>query len=169
LSVSFQRFEAPADGLIERAPSSLGALPVGETDRGEWLLPVADGEAFWIGVNAEPAAELALRVDTQREGTLDALSGRRWDGSVPDVMPIAGFIVVAGIRRADGRSWAFARRPKDDAAPACRAVALSVRNEHHHGLVEVQLIDYPGFAARTGRSPPAPINPDAGYKGYLLP
>jgi hypothetical protein len=169
LSVSFQRFEAPAGGSIQQAPSSLGALPVGENDRGEWLLPVADGEAFWIGVNAEPAAELALRVDTQRDGALDALSGKEWDVAAPQVMRVTAFVVIAGIHRGDGLLWAFARRPKSDAALASRAVSFVVRNDHHQGLIEVRLIDYPGFAAQTGRPPPAPLDPDAGYKGVLLP
>lgn len=169
MSVSFQRFAAPAGGLIQQTPSSLGALPVGETDGGEWLLPVADGEAFWMGVNAEPAADLALRVETHRDGALDALSGRRWGEPEPQVMHVTAFVVVAGIHRSDGLLWVFARRPRGDAAPACRSVALVVRNEHHQGLVEVRLVDYPSFAAQTGRPPPAPINPDTGYKGYLLP
>ena len=169
MRVSFQRFEAPAGGLIAQAPSSLGALPVGQTDRDEWLLPLADGEAFWIGLNAEPAAELAVRADAQRDGALDALSGGRWDASAPQLMRVAAFLVVAGIRRADGQLWPFARRPQTDAAPACHAVALVVRNEHHEGTVEVRLVDYAEFSARTGRPPPAPLDPDAGYKGYLLP
>jgi hypothetical protein len=169
LTISFQRFEAPAGGLIQEPPSSLGALPVGETDRGEWLLPVADREAFWIGVNAEPAAEFAVRVDTQRDGVLDALSGGRWDAPAPQVTRVAAFVIIAGIPRGDGWLWAFTRRPKGEAAPACLAVALVVRNEHHQGIVEVRLVDYPDFSAQTGRPPPRAINLDAGYKGFLLP
>ena len=47
LTISFQRFQRPVGGIIREAPPSLGALPVGENNRGEWLLPVADEEA-WI-------------------------------------------------------------------------------------------------------------------------
>lgn len=63
LHLSFQRYVAPPGGQApERLPASLGLLPVGEAD-GDLLLPLAEGEAFWIGLEAASPARLALAVD----------------------------------------------------------------------------------------------------------
>ena len=49
LLLSFQRYACPADGIVLELPTSLGALPVGAGAEG-FLLPLAEAEAFWIGV-----------------------------------------------------------------------------------------------------------------------
>lgn len=66
LHLSFQRYAAPPGGHApERVPASLGLLPVGEAD-GELLLPLAEGEAFWIGLEAAWPVRLVLAVDGGR-------------------------------------------------------------------------------------------------------
>jgi hypothetical protein len=167
LAVSFQRFQRPSAGIISDAPPSLGALPVGEGN-GEWLLPVADHEAFWIGVNAERAIELAVNARTQGGGALDVLSGRRWNARALQTFALAAFAIIAGIRRRDGTLWVLTRAPSGD-APACEAIGLFARDPRLRKLGSVRLVDYASFAERTGRAPPAALDPNAGYKGFRLP
>jgi hypothetical protein len=169
LTVSFQRFQRPSGGIIREAPPSLGALPVGEGQRGEWLLPVAEDEAFWIGVNADRAVQLAVKVETQSRGALDALSGRTWNKRAPQTISLASFAIIAGIRLDDGTLWAFARAPSGDAAPACAAMRFFARNRCLQNLAGVRLVNYISFAKHTGREPPVAIDPNAGYKGFRLP
>jgi hypothetical protein len=169
LTVSFQRFQRPAGGSLREAPPSLGALPVGEGKGGKWLLPVADDEAFWIGLNAEREVELALKVERQGGDALDALSGRTWNARAPQTIALASFAIIAGIRRDDGALWVFARAPSRDAAPACSAIGFFARNRRLRKLAGVQVVDYARFARLTGRAPPVAIDPNAGYRGFRLP
>jgi hypothetical protein len=154
--------------MVGDAPPSLGALPVGQDGHGEWLLPLADGEAFWIGINAERATELAVKVEGPQGDAFDALAGRPWDLQTAQTVVVDPFVVVAGLRRGDAL-WAFARTAADPAAPACRAISFFVRNASLPEPAIVRVVDYADFAGRTGLAPPAPLDPDAGYKGYRLP
>jgi hypothetical protein len=169
LTVSFQRFQQPADGTVREVPHSLGALPLGEGDAGEWLLPVADDEAFWIGLNAQRPIEVAIEVGTIAGRSLDALSGLAWDARAPHTVSPNSFAIVAGIRRDDDSLWAFTPVPIEDVAPACDAIRFFARNRHLWQLAHVRLVNYSNFAARTGRSPPTPIDPNSGYSGFRLP
>jgi hypothetical protein len=168
VSVSFQRFHRPPGGIISQAPPSLGALPAGQDGGGEWLLPVADGEAFWIGLNVERAAALAVKADMQQGEALDAFSGRPWAPETAQTMVVERFVVVAGLRRGD-TLWAFARSADAATAPACRAISFFQRDAGLSELAAVRLVDYADFAERTGLAPPAPIDSEAGYKGHRLP
>ena len=74
------------------------------------LLPVADDEAFWIGVNADREVELAVNVERQGEEAIDALSGRRWNTRPPQTISLVFFAIIAGIRRDDGTLWCAQRK-----------------------------------------------------------
>ncbi len=168
MSLSFQRFQWPPGGIIRDAPRSLGALPVGQDGGTEWLLPVAGGEAFWIGVNAERAVELAVKADMQQGEALDALSGRPWAPRTAQTVAVQQFLVIAGLRSRD-ILWAFSRTADDTTAPACRAISFFERDASLNELAMVRLVEYADFAERTGLAPPAPVDPNAGYKGHRLP
>jgi hypothetical protein len=133
------------------------------------LLPVADDEAFWIGVNADREVELAINVERQGEGAIDALSGRRWNTRAPQTISLVSFAIIAGVRRDDGALWAFVRAPSGNAAPTCSAIGFFTHNGGLRMLLRVRLVNYASFARRTGRKPPAAIDPNAGYKGFRLP
>jgi hypothetical protein len=169
LTVSFQRFQRPADGIIQEAPPSLGALPVGEGSGRELLLPVADDEAFWLGVNTDREVALAVNVERQGGGMLDAVSGRTWSTRTPQTIVLSSFAIIAGIRRDDGTVWAFARDSDGDTAPACCAIGFFARRQRLRTLGSVRLVTYAIFTTRTGRAPPAAIDPSAGFKGFRLP
>ncbi len=168
---SFQRFLRPTDGVVRDVPSSLGALPLGCSPSGDFLLPVADEEAFWIGLRSEGAGRrVGLDVDVVGRGPTDALSGRPWREDAAQSVSIAHRLVIAGIRRADGSSWVFSRSAAPP-SPVSRSVRL-VLFSNGNGVassVAVVLTDYARFGRLTATSPPSPPDPDAGYKGWRLP
>lgn len=183
--LSFQRFAWPVNGVVERAPSSLGALPVGIGAVRELLLPLAHEECFWIGLSVNPGAPriaLAVAVELRSGEVLDTISGESWDANQPSMMVVAETPRIEGIRRLDGRVGVFARetcggadlngvrlrfRVQVAAAGGANEDAGMRDAEAHE--VPLRLVDYATFAAETGLTPPAPLDPEAGYKGWLLP
>lgn len=181
--LSFQRFAWPADGVVEHAPSSLGALPVGIGAARELLLPLAQEECFWIGLGANqgaPRIALAVAVELRNGKVLDAISGESWDADKPSTAAVEETRRIEGIRRRDGRIGVFARETRRHANFNCIClrfqadasvgahVIVGTRNSETH-VVLLRLVDYGTFAAETGQTPPEPLDPDAGYKGWLLP
>ena len=172
LVLSFQRYALPESGVIETAPASLGALPVGLSRDRELLLPLAPRECFWIGLSADAAQPLELAVAVERDdGLIDVMTGEAWNASAAVRARVPGTPVIDGIRRADG---AFDPLLRDDGAeqkPRGRRLQLWVGKlaERAATPVLVEFVDYATFSARTGLPTPDPLDPDAGYKGWLLP
>ena len=177
--MSFQRFARPENGVVAQVPTSLGALPVGLGAAKDLMIPVADGEAFWIGLSvADPSAQIELAVAVElSDGTiLDAISGATWEKArcrtviVPDVQRLVG------IRHyADGFD-VFTRTSTSDGLPPCAHlwfhVAVASSNDAQVGeplRVALRLVDYATFQAETGLAAPATLDPDAAYKGWRLP
>jgi hypothetical protein len=174
LVLSFQRYALPEAGVIGGAPASLGALPIGLTRDGELLLPLAQRECFWIGLSPDTVQRLALAVGVERDdGTqIDVLSGEAWSASTAKVVDPAGTPRIDGVRRPDGRFDPLLREGAAGLAPQSRRLQILVRRlggqaEEHAAVI--QLVDYATFTARTGLPPPEALDPDAGYKGWLLP
>src|SRR5439155_18060967 len=75
--VSFQRFQLPTTGRVREAPISLGAIePAGTAAKG-FLLPLYDGEAFWIGLDMErgsPPLAFSFAAELSDGSSLDLLS-----------------------------------------------------------------------------------------------
>lgn len=173
LVLSFQRYALPESGVIEVAPASLGALPVGLSRDGELLLPLAPRECFWIGLSADTAHPLELALAVERDdGLIDVMTGGAWNASAAIRARVPGTPVIDGIRRADG---AFDPLLRDDGAgqsPRGRRLQLWVGELEESAAaapVLVEFVDYAAFSARTGLPAPDPLDPDAGYKGWLLP
>lgn len=149
---------------------SLGALPVGVSPSLDPVLPVAETEAFWIGLSADEPVRVALQVDVIGRGAIDALSGEAWRNAGARSIDAAARAQVAGIAGPNGRWWAFSRIATLP-APASRSIRLLVRGDRAAvtSSVAVALTDYASFTRLTGVSAPAPLDPDAGYKGWRLP
>ena len=85
---------------------------------------------------------------------------------------LAGTPRIDGIARADGR---FDPLQRDDGAglgPKGRCLRLLVRGARDRATEQdaaIQLVDYATFTERTGLPAPEALDPDAGYKGWLLP
>ena len=146
LHLSFQRYPRQAG---QAAPSSLGALPVGVDAHGEVLVPVADDEAFWIGIEPAPGTPATgLRVVVEAAGAAVTLPPLRVDGPCRIVTwPGAG-----------DRPRPFSRGDCDRIRVAAGAFELSAR-----------LVSYEEFSAATGQAPPSRLDPSAGYGGWRLP
>ncbi|MEP6587183.1 MAG: hypothetical protein ABJA84_00300 [Polaromonas sp.] len=181
--LSFQRFARPEAGVVDRAPASLGALPVGLGAAHELILPLADDECFWIGLSVTSATRpiaLAVAVELRSRKILDAISGTNWDAGRPTWVIVPDTPRIDGIRRPDGRFEVLARETRDAADGLCVRIRLRIvaaggddksaaAPDAEICEVPLRLVDYATFAAETGTAPPAPLDPDAGYKGWRLP
>jgi hypothetical protein len=166
LVLTFQRFRRPASGVIAQIPSSLGALPVGVNPKGKFLLPVADDEAFWIGLGESSArAELAVAIEPAEGRLLDAISGGPWNPAKPHTVTVPARRWIDGVPRSEGQLNVFTRAPTIG-GKTCRALRFVAGSGP---AVRIELVDYAAFTLRTGLSPPEPLDPDTGYKGWRLP
>lgn len=169
--MSFQRFAWPPAGHVRSAPASLGALPVAKVASDAALLPVAAGEAFWIGLDAtgaQPEARLALRAQLASGRAVDALSGREWNEHGTTAVPTRRRPRIEGIARPDGAFDVFGRVPEDNDA-SCIALSFRVVDAAGSTRVDVEIVDPAAFRQRSGDDPPAPLDPAAGYRGHRLP
>jgi hypothetical protein len=171
--VSFQRYALPDEPSFDAAPSSLGALPVGFSGH-ELLLPLAQRECFWIGLSKDTPQPLSLTVALERDdGTrIDVLSGKAWSERSATMADLARTPRIDGIRRADGRFDPLQRDDGEGLAPrgcCLRLLVCDARDRVTEQAAVIKLVDYATFTERTGLPPPEAIDPDAGYKGWLLP
>jgi hypothetical protein len=142
-SISFQRFVRPADGTVAGAPASLGALPVAAS-AGDFLVPVGDGEAFWIGLMGPGGIALEAVLPGERR----ALTPR---SRAPELA------VVAGLPRPDGRFDVLG------------AGLLAVQVSFGGRTAQVRLTPPDAYQAATGEPAPEPLDPSSGYGGWRLP
>jgi hypothetical protein len=158
LHLSFQRYARPqGDAACEPPPASLGLLPLAEGVDGELLLPLAQDEAFWIGLAAGPG-EAPMRLE---------LAVQRPDGGSEAAPPVAvgGFGTVAGWPSAQGGLQAFTRAT----ASLLRLAAWREGADRPEGEATLQVVDCERFTQASGRPAPAPLDPRAGYRGWRLP
>ena len=168
LHVSFQRYARASDDAMARAPSSLGALPVALSASGEFALPVAPGEAFWIGLEAAHAdahAELAVRFESPAGTAVDALSGTPWSEQGATWIAVPPQSSIDGIALSTGGFRPFARTRTAEEDGGIAVLDLVTRSER----TRVLLVDYGRFEAMTGHARPATLDRDAQYKGWRLP
>ena len=149
LLISFQRFALPPTCVVEDVPSSLGALPVAWTPDC-FLLPVADDEAFWIGVIFPAATDMGALV-------LESFSS---DGerTLRATVEPARNAILAGIVRPDGKIKTF-----------CRRSVAELRGRIDHRSARICLTDYESYSLRTGKPAPMPLDPASGFGGWHLP
>jgi hypothetical protein len=183
LKLSFQRFRSPLDGLVPAQPRSLGALPVALASNGEVLLPLAEDEAFWIGVRTIPPARcvaFSLAAELANGARIDAVTGEGLNEANPGVVSTLETGSLDGIPCRGGRLMPFARTPY--ASQTAPLVGLTVEIlaaaseggremplERHRASMYLGLVDYEQFRNRTGLVPPSPLNDEAEYKGWRLP
>lgn len=177
--MSFQRFAWPSSSVIVAAPPSLGALPVATfADAGTALLPVARGEALWIGLDplgVGTDAQLAIVARLASGRVIDVLSGSDWDEHEARTVSPLTRERIEGIARRDGAFDVIGRSPADDAA-SCTSLAFYVstaatlaKRVDPLSRVAIEFVDYVAFHRRSGSDPPEPLDPTAGYRGHRLP
>ena len=148
LLVSFQRFARPDGEVVERAPQSLGALPVGR-GKGSFLLPLAEAEGFWIWAMLAAAGPSRVRLAVESR---DGRQSRLAELAAPQTA------VIAGVIRSDGRFDIFSRHS---------LAALDITVEDSRARVE--LVEPAVYTQITGEAAPDPLDPAAGYGGWRLP
>lgn len=153
LVLSFQRF-LHAQALLApgELPSSLGALPVGRCSDGCFALPVAGGEAFWIGLQMDVGVSgpVTLRLSVEHGTTVTELPAI----DVPPALRVAGYPLPD---QSLGLA-VFAR-------PPCRRLSLRVAAVH----AELLMLAPADFALQTGLPAPPPADTTAVYGGWRLP
>jgi hypothetical protein len=135
------------------------------------LLPVAAGEAFWIGLDptgAQPDARLQLRAQLASGRAADVLSGLAWNEDAATLIPTRSRPRIEGIARSDGAFDVLGRAPADNEA-SCVILSFRVMEANSSTSVDVEIVDPAAFRQRSGDDPPAPLDPAAGYRGHRLP
>jgi hypothetical protein len=148
LLVSFQRFLRPCDGVITRAPPSLGSLPVALA-QGRFVLPLRVEEAFWIGVTLERPDGCSLLILQMLQAFGTHRLAVRLSGQLT---------VVPGFPLGDGQYAVFAR-------PMLQGVRVHVTRR---GVV-VRVVDPDSYTIRSGLPAPGAVDASAGYGGWRLP
>lgn len=171
--LSFQRYLRPPGSVGRPLPPSLGALPLGIGVSGELLVPLADDEACWIGLELSPPVlrlRLTLALDTGEGEWLDAFSGRSWHAGLPAEITLPGTLRIPGQRLADRHTAAFAR-PRGDAAGRLRLRLFCAADALQADVfaLSIGMVCYPAFSAECGLPAPSRIDAAAGYKGWRLP
>ena len=172
--LSFQRFVWPPSGVVLTAPRSLGALPVACPDERDACVPVADGDALWIGLRiAESSRPVVLAIAAERSdgSTIDVLSGAMVGSAELSSDTVPPRQRIDGIARSDG-GFDVIGRASAQSGVTCTRLTIRTRSQRAQAfgpVTRVDLVDYATFERISGRKPPPPIDPNAGYKGYRLP
>ena len=180
LLVSFQRYQCSPDGIIAKAPSSLGVLPLGFDDHRNVFLPLGEDEAFWIGFSfAIPVQSfwLAVKALTSNGEERDAIGGGFWQEDHPQTVRLPGTQRLDGLLRGDGCFDSFFRYTsinkryflKELHVKLYDSKTRSSFNRMPLDSVHLRLEGYSSFARLTGSPPPVPLDPTAGYGGWYLP
>ena len=173
IRVSFQRCPLPADGIHRTAIRSLGMLPVARDQEETLCVPVAEDETFWLGVSMEKTGgSFRLFAQMRDKHRLNVQSGRPAAADADSAFHFSGFSAIYGIPR-DAESWWSFRRVAAEPMRACEWLIFcelgSSPIEKALVQVSVLLVSYEIYAQRTHQPPPAPLDPSAGYGGWLLP
>jgi hypothetical protein len=164
--VSFQRYPEDAFSTHGRPPHSWGALPVAPRGADELLVPLAAGEALWIGLRAN--ADVSLQASAAGSGG----AARSRSFSVVDLNPdfeIGGLSIFWRTNASTNASSPIVRASQCN-NPEYRRIKLSLSTEadrERHFLFH--LCSYEDFSEATGLPSPAPLAEQTSYRGWLLP
>jgi hypothetical protein len=173
MRVSFQRCSLPPEGIHRTPIRSLGMLPVARDQEGTFCVPVADHESFWLGINTEKAAgSFRLFAQMKDQRRLNVHSGRPAAEDADSAFHFSGFGAIYGLPRNSESWWSF-RRLATEPIRACEWLIFVEPNSSavEESLVQasILLVSYETYTQRTHQPAPAPLNPNAGYGGWLLP
>lgn len=164
LTVSFQRFAAPANGIVEGVPRSLGQLPLARERADRFVVPIGDGEAVWIGLSVPAGLSRRVAVVAQLVNGLT----RQVCGPEAEVAPVRH---LAGISDGEGRYMVLGSRDRG----AARAIeSLNVAPLSDQGVAEgdpaiVRFVSLSEARRLAPRLRIPPFDRDAGYQGVRLP
>jgi hypothetical protein len=128
---------------------------------------VAPGEGVWLGFQVVARERpVAVRVRLDGPEPRDAVTGRRWEHDAqgdavlrcPPATRLGGVPLGGGVRLFG----------TDDAAPGGELERFAVVVDDPAGTASVRLVRPELFTRLTGQVP-APLDPDAAYRGWRLP
>lgn len=167
LRLSFQRYVRSQDGRVPQPlPSSLGALPSAWGEDGALLIPLAPNEAFWIGLQPDESMETICV-------TLSAISQTMQSALMQSTVDASGGR-ISGYLDSTGQLLSFAREVEGQyGSNGCSSLECSIEgisNQHQMTCnFPIRLVRPFEFTNESGMPAPRPVDPDAGYRGYLLP
>jgi hypothetical protein len=171
MRVSFQRCPLLAEGIHRTRVRSLGMLPVARDQEGTFCLPVADQESFWLGLSTEQTrGSFRLFAQMRDKHRLNVHSGRPAAEDEDSAFHFSGFDAIYGVPR-DAESWWSFRRVAAEPLRACEWLIFAEPKSVEKAPVQVSvlLLSYETYTQRTHQPAPAPLDPSAGYGGWLLP
>jgi len=165
--VSFQRYPEQIFSPETGPPTSWGALPVARATTGESLVPLAEGEALWIGLRS-----------LLRKGGLTIWAAIT--SSSADIGPSTMVRLDIDVARADlavvwrVRPPAFQVLPIVRASrvhhPCCRWIEFGARfAATSNRLFRFHLCSYQHFTTATGLPAPRALAQQTPYRGWRLP
>jgi hypothetical protein len=169
LRLSFQRYPEAAFSA-QASPQSHGALPVALSKDGCPLVPLAPGEALWIGLRlANPDGPLTVRItflpiseSAEHPERLAKNEATARDSSLAIIWHVITYtgivtpIVRASLQGNTGYTLI------DVSFPAASASQTHLTSRFH-------LCSFEDFSAATGVAHPGPIEEATVYGGWLLP
>ncbi len=178
--ISFQRCLCPPLGRYESPPSSLGALPAGVDGLGGFLVPLADDEALWIGLETCGAGAVRVWIAAEMEDLRlwNAVSGNLWETDTHTHLTSPPAFACDGIANQGRSTRAFFRRAPAPDCLGCRTLKLEAEGEcdntgtglmNHRSQAQVSLVDYATFCESTGQPPPLALKGLTYYRGWRLP
>jgi hypothetical protein len=173
MRISFQRCAVPAGGIHRTPVRSLGMLPIARDQEGTLCVPLADEESFWLGVStAKTGDPFRLFAQMQDQHRLNVRSGRAAAEDGDSAFHFSNFGAIYSIPR-DAESWCSFRRVAAEPRRACERLIFAEPKSPplENALVQISvlLVSYETYIQRTHQPPPAPLDPGAGYEGWLLP
>jgi hypothetical protein len=141
-------------------------LPSAWGKDGALLIPLAPNEAFWIGLQPDESVPTICV-------TLSAISqAMRFALMQPPIDASGGRI--SGYVDKTGQLLSFAREVEGQyGSHGCSSLECSIEgisNEHRMTCnFSIRLVAPLEFTNESGVPAPPPVDPDAGYRGYLLP
>ncbi len=153
---------------------------MGSRGNRELVLPLADDEAFWIGLSVIQSRAryiLQIIVELAEGAMLDALSGEPFQSDGAAIIAVPDIPRVVGIRVDNDLFRVFARATGNREMAACSTLTIRVLEDTSDEpppadsgkSLRVELVDYETFEAQTGLRRPEPLDPENAYKGWLLP
>ena len=164
LSVSFQRFEAPANGVLSGLPRSLGQLPLAREDTDCFVLPVGVGEAVWIGLSVSAGQSWGLSV------TALLTNGLMRPVCEPKAK-VAPILHLAGIPISENR-WLVLGRCDCGDAPGLASLLVTAASGSSRAGAAPLTVRFVSFSEARRLAPQLripPLDRKAGYRGYRLP
>ena len=134
-------------------------------------MPVAEGEAVWIGVVRSAPAPALKAIGWHQGRTADLSDGRTCDLAGAKLLPETLLLVLAGLPGSPLGLLPFSLAGQGEAA-GCRRieiVAIDLDGAMISEPAGIELVAPAEFESRTGCKAPGPADPAGGYQGWRLP